>query len=487
MRIAADSGSGDSASGAMGRGRGVTRRLARHAATLRYEALPTALVDMTKQCVLDTLGVAIGASTLAPEAGILAEYVRDLGGRPEATLLGFGGKAPAPWAAFVNGSLGHMLDYDDLGESGHPGIVTIPVALAVAEKLGGVSGRELITAVAAGMDLMTRLTQAIDVPDWTMTEGWFATQLLGFVAGAATAGRLLGLDEEQMENALGIGFNQMSGSRQMAVGAATHMRSMQAGFSGQGAILAAELARRGIIGSKEIVEGRYGFYKTYIRGNEPDWDVIAGGLGTRFPLLEKHGFKVWPACAYTRTTNAATLAMREQHGLRPEDIQSITIVGGTGGTQLLCEPLERKRRPQVSIDGKYSIPFTTAVMMARGNVTLRDYTEAGLHDPDVLAMADRVSYRAASQPVTGKGGSADISKTSVEIVTRDGRRFEHRASGVPGDPKNPVSWETLERKFRDCVSFSAKPVPAGNLDRAADMARGLENVSDATEIVRLLA
>jgi 2-methylcitrate dehydratase PrpD len=102
-------------------------------------------------------------------------------------------------------------------------------------------------------------------------------------------------------------------------------------------------------------------------------------------------------------------------------------------------------------------------------------------------MADRVSYRAASQPVTGKGGSADISKTSVEIVTRDGRRFEHRASGVPGDPKNPVSWETLERKFRDCVSFSAKPVPAGNLDRAADMARGLENVSDATEIVRLLA
>ncbi|HEY4646464.1 MAG TPA: MmgE/PrpD family protein, partial [Steroidobacteraceae bacterium] len=218
-------------------GKGITRTLARHAATLRFDALPPALVEMTKQCVLDTLGVAIGASTLAPEAGIIADYVRDQGGKPEATLLGFGGKAPAAWAAFANGSLGHMLDYDDLGESGHPSIVTIPVALAVAEKLGGVSGRELITAVAAGTDIMTRLSQAIDVPDWTMTEGWFATQLLGFVAGAATAGGLLGLDEEQMENALGIGFNQMSGSRQMAVGAATHMRAMQAGFSGQGAIL----------------------------------------------------------------------------------------------------------------------------------------------------------------------------------------------------------------------------------------------------------
>jgi 2-methylcitrate dehydratase PrpD len=469
------------------RSRDVTRKLARHAATLRYEALPPALVDMLKQCVLDTLGVSIGASTLAPEAAILGEYVKDLGGKPEATVLGFGGKAPAPWAAFVNGSLGHMLDYDDLGESGHPSIVTIPVALAVAEKLGGVSGRELITAVAAGTDVMTRISRAIDVPDWTMTEGWFATQLLGFVAGAATAGRLMGLDEEQMENALGIGFNQMSGSRQMAVGAATHMRSMQAGFSGQGAVLAAELARRGIIGSKDIVEGRYGFFRTYIRGREPDWDGIVSGLGVQFPLLEQHGFKVWPACAYTRTTNAATLALRQQHGLGPDDIESITIVGGTGGTQLLCEPIEAKRRPKVSIDGKYSIPFTTAVMAAKGDVTLRDYTQEGLNDPKVLAMADRVSYRAAAQAVTGKGGSADISRTSVEILTRDGRRFEHRATGVPGDPKNPVSWERLEAKFHDCVSFSARPVAAGKVEDAAGMIRVLETVPDATAVVRLLA
>ena len=466
---------------------GVTRKLARHAATLHFDALPPALVEITKQCVLDTLGVAIGASTLAPEAALIADYVREQGGKPEATILGFGGKVPAAGAAFVNGSLGHMLDYDDLGESGHPSIVTIPVALAVAEKLGGVSGREFITAICAGTDIMTRITQAIEIPDWTMTEGWFATQLLGFVAGAATAGRLLGLDDEQMENALGIGFNQMSGSRQMAVGAATHMRSMQAGFSGQGAILAAELARRGIIGSKEIVEGRYGFFKTYIRGNEPDWNGIVEGLGTHFPLIEKHGFKVWPACAYTRPTNAATLHLRDEHGLKPEDVASITVVGGTGGTQLLCEPLELKRRPRVSIDAKYSIPFTTAVMMAKGNVTLHDYTEEGLRDPRVLAMADKVSYRPAAEAPAGRGGSADVSKTSVEIVTKDGRMLSHRPDGVPGDPRYPVGWERLEAKFRDCVSFSAIPVAAGNIDRAAGMIRNLEDISDATQVVGLLA
>lgn len=487
MNTVARTGARDERAATADPGAGVTRALARHAATLEYDALPAELVDMIKQCVLDTLGVAVGASTLAPEGKIVADYVRDLGGKPESTLLGFGGKAPAAWAVFVNGSLGHMLDYDDLGESGHPGIVTVPVALAVAEKLGGVNGREFVTAVAAGTDVMTRLTQAINVPDWTMTEGWFATQLFGYVAGAVTAGRLMRLREAEMENAIGIGFNQMCGSRQMAVGAATHMRSMQAGFSGQGAVMAAELARRGIIGPKQVVEGRYGMFRTYVRGEEPDWNAIVAGLGSRFPLIEKHGFKVWPACAYTRPTNAATLHLRKTHNLRPDDIASITIVGGTGGTQLLSEPLDLKRRPKTSIDGKYSIPFTTAVMMAKGNVTLRDYTEQGLNDPQVLAMADRVSYRPAGQPVTGKGGSSDITKTSVEIVTKDGRRFEHRPSGVPGDPKNPVGWSALEAKFRDCVSFSAQPVSSANADRAVATVRDLDNASDATVLARFLA
>lgn len=467
-------------------GKGLTARLAQHAATLRYEDLPPALVDRLKQCVMDTLGVATGASSLSPEAAILRDYVLDFGGQPEATLLGFGGKAPAAWAAFLNGSLGHMLDYDDIGESGHPAIVTIPVALAIAEKIGGVSGREFITALAAGTDLMTRISRAIDVPDWTMTEGWFATQLIGFIAGAATAGRLLRLDPEQMENAIGIGFNQMSGSRQMAVGAATHMRAMQAGFSGQGSVLAAELAQRGIIGSKEVIEGRYGFFKTYIRGREPDWAGIEAGLGKDFPLMERHGFKVWPACAYTRTTNASILAMYEQHRLKPEDIEGITIVGGTGGTQLLCEPIEKKRRPQVSIDGKYSIPFTTAVMAAKGNVTLRDYTPEGLKDPAVLAMADRVSYRPAGGPITGKGGSADVARTSVEIITRDGRRLEHRATSVPGDPGNPVSWDRLEAKFRECMGFSMKPIPREQLDQLARRLRVLDAEQDVADLLKLL-
>lgn len=473
-------------------GKDASRKLAHHAANLRYEALPRELIEITKQCVLDTLGVAIGASGINDEAKLVHEYVRDLGGKAESTLWGFGGKAPAPWAAFVNGSLGHMLDYDDVSDGGHVSISTIPPGFAIAEKLGSqgttVTGKDFLTAIVAGTDIHTRLSLAIDIPDWTMAEGWFATQLFGFISGSATAGRLLGLDADKMENALGIGYNQMSGSRQMAVGAATHMRAMQAGFSGQAATAGAEMARRGIVGDKEFLEGRYGLFHNYVRTGTPNWDAVIGELGTRFPLLQTHGFKVWPACAYTRPTNAATLILRNTHKLKPEDVEAITIIGGTGGTQLLCEPLDKKRRPQVSIDGKYSIPFTTGVMMARGNVTLRDYTAAGLRDPAALAMADKVSYRADPDAKMQRGGSGgSIGMVAVEIKTKDGRVLSSRPDSVPGDPKQRVGWDVIETKFRDCVSFAPMPIADKNITRAIALVRDLENQNDVTEIVRLLS
>ncbi|HEV7799537.1 MAG TPA: hypothetical protein VGP15_00545, partial [Burkholderiales bacterium] len=172
--------------------------------------------------------------------------------------------------------------------------------------------------------------------------------------------------------------------------------------------------------------------------------------------------------------------------LKPEDVESITISGGTGATQLLSEPLDLKRRPKLSIDGKYSIPFTSAVMMSKGNVTLRDYTDEGLRDPAVLAMADRVSYRHGPNDALPVGGHSALSRPTVEIRMKDGRTHACKADGVPGDPSHPVSDALLEAKFRDCVSFSARPIPRQNIDRALELIDDLENVPDATELVRLL-
>ena len=462
-----------------------TRRLAEHVAGLRFEDLPPALVRMLRQCVLDTLGVSIAASGLAPEARALLAYARSLGGTPVASVLGFGEATTAPLAVLLNGSLGHMVDYDDVGAGGHVSIATVPVALALAQQYGPADGRAFLTALAAGTDVHTRLNAAVTLPDWTIAEGWFPTQLFGYLSAATTAAQLLRLDASQVENAWGIAFTQMGGSRQMAVGAATHLRSMQAGFAGQAALTAVELTRHGIEGSRAVLEGRYGLFRTYVR-TQPDWDAALQGLGSDFPLLRLHGFKVWPACGYTRAPNAAIQALRERHAIDPARVRAVRIVGGTGGTKLLCEPIEAKRRPRLPIDAKFSIPFTAAVMLLRGNVTLRDYGDDALRDPAVLALADKVSYRDEVDAVLPVGGYSSLARPLVEIEMDDGTVHRERASGMPGDPDHPVSDDVLEAKFRDCVACAAHPLAPARVEEAIARLRALEDEPDVAAVMALL-
>jgi 2-methylcitrate dehydratase PrpD len=153
---------------------------------------------------------------------------------------------------------------------------------------------------------------------------------------------------------------------------------------------------------------------------------------------------------------------------------------------MVSEPIELKRRPQLSIDGKYSIPFTTAVMMVRGNVTLRDYTEEGLRDPVVLAMADRVGYCADPGAALPIGGQSALSRPTVEIRTRDGRMFSCTPDGVPGDPMHPVTWDQLEAKFRDCVSFAHRSLIPGGIERMIELVHDLDRLEDATEVLKVL-
>jgi 2-methylcitrate dehydratase PrpD len=179
--------------------------------------------------------------------------------------------------------------------------------------------------------------------------------------------------------------------------------------------------------------------------------------------------------------------LREEHQLKPADIATLTVVGGTGATKLLSEPLELKRRPKLSIDAKFSIPFTSAVAMVHGDVALRHFTDAALNDAAVLAMADRVSYREDKDAPLQRGGDSATSRPTVEIRTTDGRLLQCRPDGMPGDPRNPVSAQLLEAKFRDCVSFSARPIKAAQAARAIDMIRNLDEVGDAAEIIRVLS
>jgi 2-methylcitrate dehydratase PrpD len=448
------------------------RTMGRYAATLPYEALPPRLVEITKQCVLDTIGTTLAATTLAPEAPLFHDYVREVGGREECTLMGYGEKAPAQLAAFLNGANSHMLDYDDVGV-GHVSVATIPVAFAMADKLGGVSGRELLTAVAAGIDIHTRLFPYDTTEEWDLNQQFSQTQSIGYLSGAAVASRLARLTEEQVYNAWGLAYQQVSGPHQRHLG-------MHAGWSGQGAVLATLLAQRGIPGVKDVLDGKHGLFRTHLRNVEPDYQRLTGELGTRFRTLELHGFKAWPACGLTRRPVNAILDLRREHGIAPEQVESIVVLGGEHILRL-AEPLEYRRRPPHSAQAKFSIPFTVAVAMTHGDVRLRNYTPDALKDPRVLAMADRVWVEKDARANRPKEAA------SVQIRLRDGKVHQKEVLYPLGDDRrNPLSQLQIEEKFRDCASFSLKPIPKTDVDAVIGLVANLENVSDVTEITNFL-
>ncbi len=225
---------------------------------VRYEDLPPEVVKVTKDQVLDFFGVALGGSS---EAGVaeMRDMVLEWGGAPQSSILRWGDRVPAPNAAQVNATMAHSLDFDDVHEDAimHPGVVAIPTALAVSEYVGGVSGREFITSVALGTDFICRLGLATRPGENIHAYGWHLTTLYGYMTAAAVAARLLGLGEDGLTSAIGIGYHQSSGNGQCVKDGALTKR-MGPGMAVRGGIASALMAGRGITGARNCLEGKAG-------------------------------------------------------------------------------------------------------------------------------------------------------------------------------------------------------------------------------------
>ena len=300
-----------------------TKALADNFVRVRYEDLPGEVVEHTKKQALDILGVALGGSS---KAGIkeLAGIVTDWGGKPESTIFCSGKKVPAPNAAQVNAAMAHALDYDDTGDGPtHQSVITVPTALAMAERQGKVSGKEFITAVALGADLMGRLGQAFRSGKKTATvgghpgSGWHLTALYGYFAAAGIAGRLMGLDEEKILNALGIAYHQSAGNGQCVTEGALTKR-MGPGFSVRGGITAALMAEKGITGAHEALEGEVGLFNLYHKG-EYDPKPLTAELGKRFTGINAL-MKPYPCCKGTHAYVALAETMVKKHDIKPGEI-----------------------------------------------------------------------------------------------------------------------------------------------------------------------
>jgi 2-methylcitrate dehydratase PrpD len=445
---------------------------------IKYEDLPAEAVESAKKEVLDSLATALGGST---KAGVkeLVDMMKEWGGKKQSSIIAYGIKCPAPNAAQVNGTMIHALDYDDGHQAAlvHTGCITVSTALAVAERTGKISGKELLTAIALGGDFMARLGLAGRPGKTALSSGWHPTTLLGHFGAAATAGMIMELDEEGMINALGLAYHQ-SGGAGSGVSDGALAKRMGPGFAAKAGVTAALMAERGITGERDPLEGKTGLFNTYM-GGDYDPEILTADLGKRFEGVNI-GDKPYPCCGLIHACIDAALAIKAKHEIETDRIVEIIAYGGHSVYDL-SQPPEVKRNPRTIIDAQFSVPWVVATAVVKGKVTVDDFTDEAIKRRDILQAAQKVSGKLV--PEMDRHG---VGPSGVTIKMKGGEEYREEVEYCLGSAELPMSFKDITKKFRECAAFSRKPLPTATVDKVIDMVGRLEKLDDATEIIRLL-
>lgn len=448
---------------------------AAHAVSCRFEDLPAAAVSATKLDVLDWIACVLGGSTAAgvPEVVSLA---RSLSGGPDAALLVHGGRAGLLEACLANGAMAHALDYDSTHESAflHPSVHVIAAALTLADHQRGVSGREFLTAVALGTDFIARLGLAYPVHP----AGFMWTMVYGYLGCALAAARLLRLDTAQTVSAIGLAYAQAAGTQQGNVDGTLDKR-MMVGFAARGGVLAALMARAGISGAANSIEGTRGLYFSYANRGRYDRDRLLADLGRTYEGVNL-SFKPYPACRFNHGHVDAALALAARHDIRPDEITAVVAhVEREGHSQIV--PLQVKRNPRTLVDAQFSMPYTIAAALVRRRLEIADFTAEAIRDPAVIGVANRVSAVVDASLAEHLPPAA-----IVEVATTRGT-FSERVEYPLGHPRNPIDEPRLAAKLRDCARYAARPMDDAAVGRIVATTRRLEQLSDIRELTALLA
>lgn len=455
----------------------LTRAVCEYVAASRYSDLPADVVEVAKRLTLDSLGTTLAGGTLGDGGPETASVVIKSGGRPESTVLGYDEKVSAVMAALANGAMVHSLNYDAIGaEGGHPGAFALTAPLAVAERRGGVSGKEFINALVAGVEIEMRSVLAL-LRAGVNTKGRFLEgQLLSYVGATLSAGRVLELSVDQLDSALGLMLMQASGSRQVVVYGDPPAKGIYAAFPNQGGVLAALLAQEGLGAHCDALEGQAGFFAMFYDGVY-DASVITEGLGATYYTLDS-SFKPWPTSGLIHAFIEAGLQLRNEDGVDPEDVVELRLTGHPDSRNWF-EPVEERQQPGSAASAANSVYFGAAKALVNGAVTLADFTPEGLGQPEALRLAAKGSHELDPSLSPHAG--------IVAVVLRSGATVTRRIDVPLGHPARPLSHEQLVDKFMDCASHAPLPLSYAALESVVDLIDRLEDLEDVAAIPEALS
>lgn len=458
----------------------VSYAFAKHVANTQFKDIPAEVVEHTKEDILDTIAVTIAGSSYEGTEPLL-KLLREWGGREESTILVFGDKVPCISAALANSSMADAHDFSDAYGRGltHAGMSIVPPAFAIAERKGEVNGKDLITAIALGQDMALRMFLAIQ-----LSEGLLPHGVNNSFGAAATVGKLLGLNEEQMVNAFGIAFSQVSGTLQIYLDCAM-TKNLQAGIMAKTGILSALLAQNGFTGTRNTFEGKCGLCVAYSQGR-CDLEKLTANLGKAFEGINV-GFKPYPGGMCEHPMIDACLALVKEHNISPNDIEGVKVWVSNWAYTVFGEPTKVRMRPKAVCDAVFSGRYIAACAILDRKVDLSSFTDEAIKRPNVLQFMHRVDIEV--DPDIGRGMAGyppRVTPTRVAIRVEGGKVYEKQVDVAKGNPLNPMTKEELKDKFYHCASYSARPLPKENLDRVVSLIDRLEEVEDVSEVIALL-
>ena len=448
----------------------IVEQLSSYAAAWRFEALPREVVRQATRLIVDTIGCALGGF-----AGEPARIARGMAGSvtssQPATVILSGQRTSPDLATFANGAMIRFLDFNDgytsTGESGHPSD-SIAAVLSTAEIMGR-SGREVIAATVLAYEVFCRVCDAADLKPLG-----FDHVTVGGMASTAAAARLLGLPEKKIAAAFNLGIAPNIALYQTRIGNVSMWKGCAYANASRNAVFAAMLAARGMTGPAPIFEGVGGYFKAVTRA--PFRLAALGGREHPFKIMEC-SIKRFPLGQYSQTVVEAALEVRAKIG-SADEIAEVQIQTVSAAVRLMAGDPE-KWAPATRETADHSMPYTVAVALIYGSVAQHHFDDEYLHDPKILALAQRVKVEVSED---ADRRMPEAMRCILKLVTTSGAVHAAVVDYHKGHYKNPMSDAEVEAKFRGLAQNALKPEQT---DRLLEALWEIEDVADAGEIVRL--
>jgi 2-methylcitrate dehydratase PrpD len=457
----------------------LTRYAAEFVLKLKFEDIPAEVISLGKKSILDGFGLAL-AGSMAQSGAISRKYVESFGTSHQAsTLIGSSSKASPRFAAFVNGVSIHADDFDDTqlaiakdrvyGLLTHPTAPVLPAAFAIAEA-NGLSGKETMAAYFAGVEVETKIAEAISPRHYV--DGFHSTGTCGSFGSVAAAAKLRGLNLEQTLCAFGIAGAQAAGLRENF---GTMTKPFQAGHAAENGVAAADLAGLGWTAAPQILDAPRGFFHAY--GGSFDIAALQNKLGNPWSFAESGvSLKPYPSGSLTHPAMTAMLRLIQKYDIAPADVEKVDV----GTNQNMPNALIH-HRPKTGLQAKFSMEFCIAVLLLERKASLAQFSDGYVNRPEVQEMLSRVNFYV--DPVAEKAGY-DKMTSLITVHLKNGKSVTDRADFAKGSPANPMTMEEVNSKFRGCAEYAGWS--KSKTDAIIEVVGDLERAPDVKQLAKLL-